>query len=193
VGSIWAVAALYLLVTELRRSTTEGRRRMLALEQDQLRDVVERYRGRALTWVLATWSVSNAVNAVIVASEGRWGEAGISLGAVVVLVVTLVVHRRNREVVLRETAHLDLARPAVAPRDTSATRSRRVRQLGVVAVTAVLLAPVALTVAEALSGTWSTVLLVLGVTLLAVAVLALTGLAWASAWVYGDEEPAAER
>lgn len=190
-GSIWAVAALYLLVTEVRRSTPQGRRRMLELDRDKLATVVEGYRGRWLGWVLVTWSISNAVNGVVVAAEGRWVEAAISLVAVVVLVLALVLHRRNREVVLRETAHLDLARPEIAPRDTSATRSRRMRQLGAVAVAAMLLAPVALTVAEALSGDWSEVLLVIGVTLLGVALLAFMAFAWASAWVYGDEEPAA--
>jgi len=183
--STWAVFALASLNEDKRYAGDEGRERLLALDTFEARTAQKSYRASWSRGLLVAVATIYAINAVALLVEGRWLVAALAVASGAVCVAAIRSRARTAPHVLAVLDERDLSEPSIL-RETSQRRRLRVKQYGAVAALAFLTALPPLVVGDS---TFSTVV---GVVLLSVTGLALAAMAWASAWRYGDEQPAPE-
>lgn len=182
----WAVFAVAWAQQEQRWRGEAGRQRLLELDAFQAGALQSAYRS---PWPTRLWVVAAAfflVGAVAFAVDGDWLGLAAALVCAAAMLFAGWSRRRTAPHVLAVLAERDLSSEG---RETSRRRRLRIRQYGAAAlVSAVVGLPL---LVQGLRHD-SAALTIAGTVLLALGAVALAGLAWATAWRYGDEQPAPE-
>jgi hypothetical protein len=182
----WAVAGVVALRRYRRWAGPDGGRELREMDAWEAARVRTSFQGRRVGLgflLLALYALGHAVFSLV---SGTWSTGVASVVATAALLLAGLAQRAAAPGVREVLDERDL--PSF-DRETSRRRLRRTRQFGVVAVGSFAVATALLAIGVPRD---STVLLVAAGAVGVVGLVAGFGFLWASAWRYGDEEPATD-